>query len=282
MLGINVLLVATVCLLFYLQNQQEHAEWVKSGVPKIGQIVISDRDMPEGSIIKESDIFERRILPSEKRYPNIVVCKDLAIGKKVKWGLGQGRIVQALDLEEKDEILEQQIASIRKTGNPRAICSHEKPPESPERAYTGAVYATANIPEGESIPLNALEFKEVEPNEVNSDSAIDFGMIAGWPAEYGVRFGTQLCLNDADTSSLSKKVKAYLAAREISKDDKISAEAIKMVPMPCVDCPRSAILLEELILGRKAIRKIKQGSIICSYMLNPEDSLRVIVKKDSQ
>ena len=189
----------------------------------------------------------------------------------------EGQIVYAFNLEEMNKIIEQQKASMKKTGNPRAICSHEKPPGVSKRDYKGAVFATANIPEGEPIPLNGLEFKELQSYKLVSRAATEFGVVAGWPAKLDIRSGSQLSLLDVDVNSSSNNVTTYLATREISKGEKISADAIKMETMTCLDCPRSAILSKELLLGRKTIRTIKKGSIICSYMFNPEDSLNVAV-----
>ena len=122
------------CLVSCLRGLHEAELWrEQTGLSNIKQVVVCNRDVPEGQIISTSDIYEREIEPYLIK-PDNLLCMKYAIGKQAKYGLSAGQIVCSSDIGMNQEDLEKdELADLKQKRGEKIVvmCPHQLKKETP-------------------------------------------------------------------------------------------------------------------------------------------------------
>lgn len=122
------------CLVSCLRGLREAELWrEQTGLSNIKQVVVCNKDVPEGQIISSSDIYEREIEPYMIN-PDNLLCKKYAIGKQAKYGLSEGQIVSSSDIGMNQEDLEKdELAELKQKRGEKIVvmCPHQLKKKTP-------------------------------------------------------------------------------------------------------------------------------------------------------
>ncbi len=260
-----VLIVGTCISLWifsYFQGLREAESWrLKTGLGKIGQVVVCDRDIPEGKSLSASDIYEREIEPYLIK-PEYLLCKEYAIGKQAKYGVSAGQIVSCFDLGINQEELEKnELAHLKQKRGEEIVvmCSH---PQSTKLSIPKdkAFRAVRDIKEGDSLNKNDLELAPMQ-DEDKSNCISDIRSLVGRPVKYGIsqgQFVHKFDLVELGDTSLD----LFVASRNIKAGEQLTKDNIQKTVIGKYEYPNNAVLDEKFVHESKASQPIAKSQVI--------------------
>jgi len=241
-------------LALVLENVQENDAWREKGLYKIGQVVVTERNIKAESIIKPDDIFERTIDPDSIRASNCL-CKDFVIGKKASFALSADTQITCDDIGVSQSELEAE--ELKK----KEMCPHDKATKISQPKNLFVVKATKALAAADILKLTDLKIEKAETGFDTTTAIRDIRTTVGHQLRYDVKPNQTLVKEDL-TIAVDAPPTVFVTVRDLSSSDVISDKDIKAKILDPEEYPLNAIFEKSFIVGTKPIQAISRDQII--------------------
>ena len=270
MASIYLVGITVLGMMFSNFMSENSKEWIASGMPVVGQIVVADRDIAEGETIGPLDVVECPV-PPDIVTSGSFVCSNPVIGSKTARPIPRGDWFIVGTLEDGSAILKKQLELLQQNkNNPSAVCNHDS-----SKARKKIVHrlkgkdlflrVVHDIPEGEVIKAEDIAVESLDEDKVPVDSLMCRSKYSavGKCTKRGITKGQMLSSYDINYRKLVSD-RACFAKTTIKAGTAISGNQIEYKTITAEECPSSAVVVKEVILNKKALHDIKEGDILRS------------------
>ena len=268
LLLVKVGVIFAVSLVGYMvfqsfSSQKEQSDWVKSGAPNGGIVVVSDRLIPEGAIVSADDLLEVKRKPMNIP-ADVVICKDVILGKKTNVEIPYNEYVSLDNFTAEAKVPEVQESLLKKRKSKEdPICSHPLMPDI-WKVTDKMVTVKEDVPAEERFDNSNLEYLYESGKRVD-DSIFDKWQAVNRLSKFGVGNGQPITTQDFFAGD--KEVFVYKAKEDLDVGHKMVMDDLEEVRIASRKCPGTAVLDGQLIVGRVVNQPIKKGSMIkASYL----------------
>lgn len=248
---------------FVIDNIQENEAWREKGFHKIGQVVYCERDINDGEVIKEEDLFEKMVEP-ESINANSILCKDFLVGKTTRYSISANSLITCDDIGMNQQELEkEEIKKLDREDPLIGICPHDKSTKIAMAKTLFVVKTAKPIAQGATITVADLKIEKADTGADTTDAIRDIRNAVGHQLRKGANKEQTLVRDDFKTDE-EKPIIAFVAVRELKPADDISEKDIQAREFEPDHILVNALLDKSFIVGNKATQTIKRDQIIRS------------------
>lgn len=246
-----------------IENIQTTEAWREKGIHKIGQVVLTERALEEGTIFKEEDLFERMVDP-ETLNSNAILCKDFVIGKKAHYSISANQQLTAEDIGISAQELENEEVKKLDKAKPDpllGICGHSKMTKIPLVKTLFVVKTVRPLEEGYIVKACDLKLERADTDFDTSEAIRDIRLVVGRKIKYSTIKDQALISNDFQQGG-DEAVKAVVALRDINAQEEFKEKDVDLKSFNSGEYPINALLDKSFVVSNKATQNIKTGQII--------------------
>jgi flagella basal body P-ring formation protein FlgA len=241
MAGITAIAIACGVTIWQ-QASQKTDKWRALKLYKAGQFVMAERDIPADKPIDTLDVREVKTDPL-KVDENAILYSDLVAGKRLMRDVARGMPLTTDDFLPK---IGQDILAAELICQPTTSTA-------PGAASTGiVVYTIKDVPEGQTIPKDALEERKMDEQKIPTDAIRSSRQAIGKKAKYGM--SSEQIVSEFDLRELP----AVCASKNIVKGQPIDRASVKIEMRGDIYCTSQ---LDEVI-GKIPSMDFKAGAMI--------------------
>lgn len=256
-----IFLVAVAGGIYSFMNfDKQSNEWQKSGLDKVGHVVVADRDIPAGKSLDALDLRELKG-DSSNAFVNSVVFADLLVGKRVKEPIMRGLPLTTYLLGDEDgaAITAAELKRVHSNDTSGAV----KRQRAANAGKNIVVYTIADIAEGAKVTKEAIAERTLDEDKIPAGAISSLRDAVGKVAKYGVSANQII-----DERDLAVLMPVMCATKDITRGKPIERSEVKQELRVGEVSTTPAD-----VIGKIPQSNFKAGSLIHFALLNPSGKI---------
>ncbi len=246
-----------------IDNIQENEAWREKGFHKIGQVVYCERDIDDGEVIKEEDLFEKMVDPASIN-ANSILCKDFLVGHTARYSISANSLITCDDIGMNQQELEKEEIKKLDSEDPLiGICPHDKSTKITMAKTLFVVKTKKAVEKGATLKVADLKIEKADTGSDTADAIRDIRNAVGHQLKYGANEDQTLVRDDLVLDGAGHIV-AFVAARELGKGEIILDSDIEIKELDPKQSRVNELLDKSFIVGSKTTQTIKRNQVIRS------------------